>query len=266
MKRQLLAGCLAFSLVMGTFSPSVIWAAEQAPEVTTQEGHFTVEGGIEGTDYTYENGVLTIHDGTVTVSGTSTTDRIVVGGEANVTLKNVNISFNDGNVAYTSEDDTNAGTCALSIEKGANAKLVLVGENTLKSGAGRAGLFVPDNTPGNTILTIDGDGTLDATGGFCGAGIGGDLWNNVGTINIANGVINATGGTNAGGIGGGHANDNENKYHWYGGFDAINITGGTVTATAHGNAAAIGTGCWSTMGYYGHHFNSERYCYGDNEW
>lgn len=167
---------------------------------------------------------------------------MVSGGvTANLILDGVSITFNDGTANSGDKTEENAGTCALSLGEGSILNLTLADENTLQSGAGRAGIFVPQNS----TLTINGEGTLNVTGGNLAAGIGGDLWHNAGTINIKNGSINATGGSNAAAIGGGHANDGEGLDHPYGGFQSISITGGTVNATTTGNAAAIGTGVWS---------------------
>lgn len=112
---------------------------------------------------------------------------------ANLTLDGVSIAFADGDVTANDQDDTGAGTCALSLGEGSTLNLTLAGENTLQSGAGRAGIFVPQDS----TLTIDGEGTLTVTGGKLAAGIGGDLWNNAGMITIENGIINATGGSDA---------------------------------------------------------------------
>ena len=157
----------------------------------------------------------------------------------------MDIQFSDGSASYGSADETDAGTCALSVENNASLILNLSGENTLKSGAGRAGIHVAENAS----LTIRGDGKLTVTGGNCAAGIGGGLWNNAGNITIEGGTIEATGGSDGAGIGGGHANDAliNGQSHRYGGFQSISITGGTVTARSPGNGAGIGTGCWSAQ-------------------
>lgn len=54
-------------------------------------GAFTVSGGTEGVDFSYADGTLTIKSGanlTVTETGSTTTDRIVIkdGINANVTV------------------------------------------------------------------------------------------------------------------------------------------------------------------------------------
>ena len=202
----------------------------------------TVNNGSAEDAYTQSGNTITVNEGAdVTISGTTTTDHIVVQGDASITLNNVNIQFDlgQGEKPYDQPTDSNAGTCALWINGGASLNLTLSGDNTLQSGAGRAGINVSESA----TLTIQGDGTLNVTGGSGAAGIGGGTWNNAGTIIINGGTINATGTDDGAGIGGGHANDKCDQI--YGGFASITINGGTVTARATRNAAGIGTGCWS---------------------
>ena len=237
------------------FSTAPAVPALAADEVTdgadagTQAGDLTVYSGTLGEEFTYdeENHVLTIKGGAeLTISGETTADRIVVadGATAKVTLDGVSIIHpnENGKVNYDDKTDAKAGIGALTLNDGASLTLTLSGENTLKSGHGRAGIFVP----ANASLTIDGAGSLDVTGGDKAAGIGGDLWHNAGAITIESGTITATGGTDSAGIGGAHANDGLSQQ--YGGFKSITIEGGNVTATASGNAAGIGTGCWAKNG------------------
>ena len=215
-RRRMLATLLALALCLSLLPMSAL-AAEA---IATTEGGLTVSGGEAGTDYTYQDNTLTIKTGKeLTVSGMTTTDQIVVNGgvTANLTLNGVSIAFENGNVTANDQDDTRAGTCALSLGEGSTLNLTLAGENTLQSGAGRAGIFVPQGS----TLTIGGEGTLNVTGGRLAAGIGGDLWHNAGTITIENGSINATGGSNAAAIGGGHANDGLSQQ--YGGFTVPSV-------------------------------------------
>lgn len=191
-RRRMLATLLALALCLSLLPMSALAAETTA----TTEGDLTVSGGEAGTDYTYQDNTLTIKtEKTLTVSGTTTTDQIVVADnvEANLTLNGVSITFNNGTADSGDTTESNAGTCALSLRDNATLNLTLAGENTLQSGAGRAGIFVPQNS----TLTIDGEGALNVTGGRLAAGIGGDLWHNAGTITIENGIINATGGSNA---------------------------------------------------------------------
>lgn len=191
-KRRILAALLALALCLSLLPMSALAAETTA----TTEGGLTVSGGTLNTDYTYGDNTLTVLTNTaLTVSGTTTTDQIVVNGgvTANLTLNGVSITFNDGTADSGHATEDNAGTCALSLGKGSTLNLTLTGENTLQSGAERAGIFVP----AGATLTIKGTGTLNVAGGKLAAGIGGDLWNNAGTITIENGIINATGGSNA---------------------------------------------------------------------
>ena len=104
--------------------------------VFVQCGDFTVTGGTYGTDYKYENNTLTIlTSAELTISGTTTADKIVVGDgiTANVTLSGVNID-----VSGTS------GAAALTVGDGSTLNLTLSDgtTNTLKSGEKCAGLQV----------------------------------------------------------------------------------------------------------------------------
>ena len=187
-------------------------------------GAFTVEGGTDGIDYTYDSttGVLTINTATpLTISGTSTSDRIEVasGISANITLSGVSI-----NVSTTSY-------CAFKIADNStgNVTVTLIGDNVLKSGTLCAGLQ-KNGTSGS--LTINGSGSLTAEGGMYGAGIGGGNMGNGTNIEISSGTIIATGTTSAAGIGGGKNGYGSN----------IKITGGNVTATGGSYAAGIGGG------------------------
>lgn len=183
---------------------------------------------VKDTDYAYENNTLTILNSTpVTISGSTTADKIAVGSSvaAEITLDGLSIT---------------SGTCAFMIPGTASAEITLVGDNTLKSGESCAGLAVEQEG----TVTIGGSGSLQCTGGSQAAGIGGGYTFNAGTINITGGTIIAQGGSDGAGIGGGHANDDHNNQ--FGRFDAINITGGVIDAYSPGNAAAIGTGCWAS--------------------
>lgn len=220
-------------------------------------GDFTVTGGTEGVDFKYANNTLTVLTGTaITVSGTTSGNRIFVnsGVNANITLSNVNINVGSG-AAFQIADNS----------KG-KVTITLAGNNTLKSGRDCAGLQKNGNASSGT-LRITGSGTLTAQGGFNAAGIGSSHFNhannivisggkitakggmfgagiggsggggNAGNITITGGTVTATGGDNAAGIGGGSDYYNQN-----GNGENITITGGTVTATGGNNAAGIGGG------------------------
>ena len=175
-----------------------------------------------GTGYTYSSNVLTFttaaNSHTYTITGTTTTKRIVVntGVTLNVILDNASI--------------TNSTVSPFQLNGTANVSLTLEGNNTLTCsstaitlGINRAGLSVPSGTS----ITIDGSGTLTATAGTGGAGIGGGSASAGagGTIIINSGTITANGG--GPGIGGV--------------FGAIiTINGGTVTAMGGSGCAGIG--------------------------
>ncbi len=189
------------------------------------EGILQVEGGESGTDYTYEGGLLTIQTDTpLTISGSTTTDRVVVAAEvaADITLDNVSIV------------NTTAGVCSFEIVSSSTAdvSITLAGTNLLQSGANCAGL---EKNGDDRTLFISGDGSLTAIGGENSAGIGGsNSW-----VTINGGTITAYGGNNTAGIGG------DNGFS--GGY--ITINGGTVTAAGGENGAGIGGGMNGSGGY-----------------
>ncbi len=162
--------------------------------VSSETGAFTVMGGTLNTDYSYENNVLTIKSAiALTISGTSTADRIEAesGVNANITLNNVSIDVSgiEGAAAFKIVDNS-AG----------NVTVTLEGTNVLKSGANCAGLQKNGET-GVGTLTITGTGSLNAVGGGNGAGIGGSGTNsskgtggNTANITIENGTITTQGG------------------------------------------------------------------------
>lgn len=147
-------------------------------------GDFTVTGGELNTDYSYssEDHVLTILTQTpLTVSGTTTTDRIVIkeGITANLTLDNVKI-----NKRKAEGDDG----CALFIQDQATLKLTLKNDNTLESGMMRAGILVPAGA--NLVITAESTGTVDTYGRGTGtAGIGSGGTYDSGNITINGGTV-----------------------------------------------------------------------------
>ena len=217
--------------------------ADGAPAVEeTGTGTFTVTGGGLNTDYEYEDNVLTILTGTsLTISGTTTTDRIVVrsGVSADITLDGVSIDRSIGFPAV----------CAFDIA-GATVKLTLKGTNTLKSGWRIAGLHVPGDA--SLTVTAESTGSLTAasrtdsgaagiggnTGatGVAGTGTPGGVGEACGTVNIQGGTVHVDGGIGGGGGGSGdHGNDMTGTRSTAGGIGGaggtVNICGGTVTVT-----------------------------------
>ena len=206
--------------------PMIRKAAAAGRAAGTVCGDFTVAGGVQGTDYTFSNGVLTILSAAaLTIQNTdpaaATSNRIEVAKDvnANITLAGVNIdAVNSGEAAFKIADDS-AG----------NVTVTLAGSNTLKSGDNHAGLE-KNGTAGQ--LTIEGDGSLHAVGGIFGAGIGGGTFGAGSNITIKGGEVTATGGNWGAGIGGGDDGAGSN----------ITISGGKVTATGGGYGAGIGGG------------------------
>ena len=215
---------MATAVTSAVFMLAVMPGNEMKAKAST--GHFTVTGGTEGTDYSYDSNVLTINKGTaLTISGTSTSsDTIVVKSAegADITLSGVDID-----VSATS------GKCAFDIDSdSSNVTITLEDANVLKSGKFCAGL--QNKNSGN--LTIKGNGSLTAVGGDSGAGIGGGNNKSGSDVTISGGNVTATGAGGGAGIGGGWGESGSN----------ITISGGTVTATGAAGGAGIGGGSLST--------------------
>ncbi len=115
MKRRCLSLVLALALAIMVLPMMVKVAGSD----------FMIVGGVPDVDYFYDwDGVLTINtDTALTISGTTTTDKIVVAGgiTASIALDGVNI------------DLTSTGDCAFDMA-GSAVNLTLAGNNVLKSG------------------------------------------------------------------------------------------------------------------------------------
>lgn len=175
-----------------------------------------VAGGSSPNDYEYTGEVLTIKSGTpITISGTTTTDRIVIaaGIEANVTVDGVSIQLGSWR-----------GDCPLNISTTATLNLTLKGKNILKTF--KCSLHVPEEA----TLVIQGEGELTAEGAHDCAGIGGYNGESAGTITIKSGTIKAIGGEASASIGGGAGSSAGN----------ITISGGVIT-TLDKSKETIGT-------------------------
>lgn len=147
--------------------------------------------------------------------------------DTTVTIEDVNIDVSGG--------EYGTGKAAMSVEGAGNTTLKLEGDNTLKSGWGRAGVEKNDETSSGklTITAEDTSSSLNAYGGEQSAGIGGGGYRqSTSKLEIANGKIYAEGGLRAAGIGGGSI----------GGNGEVTISGGEVTAYASGGGAGIGGG------------------------
>ena len=208
---------------------------------------FTVTGGEEDVDWTYEEESHTLYilSGEVTaLSGGAGTDaglrpfsgRIALAdgiGGVELTLDGVRCRVTSGSAFQ------------LGRKNGVTLLLQRGTDNVFESGPGFAGISLGDGTS----LCIDHakgdrakpDGTLTAAGGKGGAGIGRDRGagqERTGPILIRNGVISCAatgGGAGIGGAVGASVGD-------------IRIQGGTVTAVADSAAAAIGAGIQGACG------------------
>ncbi|MBQ8727384.1 MAG: chitobiase/beta-hexosaminidase C-terminal domain-containing protein, partial [Oscillospiraceae bacterium] len=235
-------------LVVMTISITALFALGITASAATV-GDLTItltEGGgdpVLDTDYTYVDnspyapGVLTIKSSAaMTISGTTTTDRIVVetGVSANITLNGVNIDTSNALGAAFVIADNSTGNVTITLADGTT--------NTLKSVVNCAGLQ-KNGEYSETLgkLTITGTGTLTATGGDKGAGIGGGGGSSSSNIEISGGKVTATGGGYGAGTGGdfGGAGIGGGKN---GSGSNIEISGGTVKAQGGYRAAGIGGG------------------------
>ena len=212
----------------------------------TEEYEYTTnDGGV----FTYVDGLLTVKGGKVTISSeTQTNTRVVVEGEAELTLNGVNIK--------------SVEAPAIKINAGVTAVIHLEKSNVIEGDTAYAGLEVGwESGSKYADLTIDGVGSLDATGGYQkyigkdgkehshgGAGIGGSKGADgvYGNITINGGTIKATGRDRSAGIG---SSDNPNDSTSHGsykhtdqGWGTITINGGNITAVGAGNGAGIGGG------------------------
>ncbi len=214
MKKRLLSILLTACMVL-TLLPTVALAATGSGTF----GAFTVT--YDGDTPTYSSPILTLGNGSYTISSTITSDRISVayGKTANVTLNGVSIDVSGTNYAYALQI-CNTSVVHLTLADGTT--------NTLIGGASKAGLYVQNSA---TVI-IDGNGRLNATGGDYGAGIGGGGDSN-GIVTINSGTINAVGGKYSAGIGGGGNGAQGGK---------ITISGGTITAKSGAGGAGIGGG------------------------
>ena len=175
--------------------------------------------------------------------------------DTTVTIEKVNIDVSGGQYG--------TGKAAMSVEGAGDTTLKLEGDNTLKSGWGRAGVEKNDKTSSGklTITAEDTSSSLNAYGGEQSAGIGGGgYYQSTSKLEIANGKIYAEGGIRGAGIGGGSVSGNGEvtisggEVTAYGGLDAAGIGGsgsgsgkvtiknGKVTAKTISWAAAIGGG------------------------
>ena len=222
--------------------------SDKDPEDYSQEIDInSLSDKASGYGWKFEDGVLTINEnGKYSIAGdgnvTSNTIRVNQGVNAKIRLVDVNIESTDGP--------------ALEIEN-ANVNLILMGDNTLKSGNDEAGLEIKGSTGTLTINSSEGTGSEE--GSLTANGIGGttgDITINGGTINSTAGIggtsqvrITINGGnitSSNTGTGAGIGSSGKDGSS----VDFIKITGGKITASASGStgAAAIGGGRGSNSG------------------
>lgn len=153
--------------------------------------------------------------------------------DTTVTIEDVNIDVSGG--------EYGTGKAAMSVEGAGNTTLKLEGDNTLKSGWGRAGVEKNDETSSGklTITAEDTSSSLNAVGGQEAAGIGGGGYRqSTSKLEIANGKIYAEGGSRGAGIGGGP--DSTDK-------STVRILGGVINAVGCGYGSGIGGGHGDTQ-------------------
>ena len=153
--------------------------------------------------------------------------------DTTVTIEDVNINVSGG--------EYGTGKAAMSVEGVGDTTLKLEGDNTLKSGWGRAGVEKNDETSSGklTITAEDTSSSLNAVGGQEAAGIGGGGYRqSTSKLEIANGKIYAEGGSRGAGIGGGP--DSTDK-------STVRILGGVINAVGCGYGSGIGGGHGDTQ-------------------
>ncbi|MCI6388588.1 MAG: carbohydrate-binding domain-containing protein [Ruminococcus sp.] len=272
---------LLCAVLVITMMPITVWAVSDPNNYLfdISEGSVTIGSGTDSGTVKITYGDGTVKDNIdplqpITVTGTTTANNITVTGSVSavIVLKDLNIDVSS--ISITSAVNLNgAGECTIQLD----------GENILKAGNDRPGIYVPKNNQ----VTFTGTGSLDVTGAASWPGIG-RMGN--GNILIESGTIVSTGGSNASGIGGswgyeggtitinggeraagigggqngsgGTITINGGKIEATGGYDAagigggrtgnggtITINGGSVTAKSGGWGAGIGGGYCGSAGY-----------------
>ncbi len=187
--------------------------------VTLDSGEEFAEG-----EYTFVDNVHTINtDNPVTITGTTTTETVVVaaGVNAKITLNcvDIDVSSMEGKPAFMIADNSTGNVTITLADDSTN--VLISGDKC--AGLQKNGDYISEN---NGKLIIQGEelgtGFLETTGGDFGAGIGGGKQSAGSNITINGGTVIAQGGGYAAGIGGG----------WYAAGDNITINGGNVSATS----------------------------------
>ena len=159
------------------------------------------------------------------------------GAKANVTLDGVNIDVGGTGAA----EFRVPGEAAVQITGNGDVTIELDGENTVQSGAIRAGVEKNDGDSSGKLTITDAngtDGSLKATGGYGGSGIGGGTYGSGSHITIEGSAeVTAKGGDSGSGIGGGSLGSGSH----------ITITGSAeVTANGGYGGSGIGGGTYGS--------------------
>ena len=200
LSRKILSALLALALLV-----SVLPIGAAPAQAADTAGAFEVTGGTSGTDYSYSNGVLTVNDGaSITISMASeatksTSDRIVVNGNAKITLNGVNITPVDAGTddGYSGIDLASGATLNITLQSGSSN---VINGGTSITGAPGPGIHVPESS----ALIIGGNGSLEVKGasrdseaavGIGGNGSASQAGEACGNVIILGGTITVHGGT-----------------------------------------------------------------------
>lgn len=198
--RKLTSALLTLALLV-----SVLPIGAAPAQAADTAGAFEVIGGTSGTDYSYSNGVLTVNDGaSITISMASeatksTSDRIVVNGNAKITLNGVNITPVDAGTddGYSGIDLASGATLNITLQSGSSN---VINGGTSITGAPGPGIHVPESS----TLIIGGNGFLEVKGasrdseaavGIGGNGSASQAGEACGNVIILGGTITVHGGT-----------------------------------------------------------------------
>lgn len=249
-------------------------------------GGFTIKGGVDKNDFSYNSGVLTILSSTpITIStNTQTSDRIIVPADvtANITFAGVDINTS-ANAPFTLTPKVDGGATAnitlakdttnTFVSTNASYSGIRAGETTILNISGEGKLIAKSGTNaagiGGSAGESGGDITIDSgeiesicpyptsSSNGSGAGIGGGRKGNGGNITINGGNIKATGGYHGAGIGGGWDSSitaslspapatSISGHKFFSGN--ITITGGYIESNGSGHGDAFGDGCYGEAG------------------
>lgn len=222
-----------------------ITAPDDVPALVYPDDLFTVTGGTEGIDWSFDTSTgtlkiltgkkLTISGGTGDVGGVDRSGKIEIAdniGNVNIVISGVNIDHSkyggDNYGIYTGDNNT----VNITIDKNA--------PSVIKASGNSAGIELSGGSgaKGSTVV-IEGDGELEVHGGSVGTSSGGAAIGNAyrkGSTNsniiINSGTITARGGFAAAAIGASYGSN----------LGDITITGGDINAVAKSHGAGIGGG------------------------